>query len=118
MKKALYGAAALALAGQASIVSAIDVKGTKGTTTGDNGTDGDFIQTLDNMLGYVTGLLYFIAVCVALWSGFQILTSAGDEEKVKKGRQTLIYAIVGLGLIFLASQIISWIINLGSTTIK
>jgi hypothetical protein len=46
------------------------------------------------MLGYVIGLLYFVAVVFALYGGFQILTAAGDEEKVKKGKTTLINAVI------------------------
>lgn len=99
-------------------VSAISVTNTKATTTWDNGTDGDFINTLDTMLGYVVGLLYFIAVVFTLWGWFQILTAGWDEEKVKKWKTTLIQAVIGLILIFLASQIVSWIVGLGATTIK
>lgn len=117
VKAGLYAAAGSTLLA-INTVSAIDVKGTQGTSTGDNGTDGNFITTLDTMLGYVIGLLYFVAVALALYGGFQILTAAGDEDKVKGGKTTLINAVIGLIVIFLASQIVSWIVSLGSTTIK
>ena len=54
----------------------------------------------------------------ALYGGFQILTAGWDEEKVKKWKTTLINAVIGLIVIFLASQIISWIVGLWDTTIK
>lgn len=102
-----------------SVHAAINVKGTQSTTTGDNGTTGTFIETLDTMLGYVVGLLYFIAVAFALYAGFQILTAGGDEDKVKSGKTTLINAVIGLIVIFLASQIVTWIVNLaGAGTIQ
>jgi hypothetical protein len=49
-----------------------------------------------------------------LYGGFQILTAGGDEEKVKKGKTTLIQAVIGLIVIFLASNIIRWVIGLGT----
>lgn len=100
-----------AVVAQANVVSAIDVTATRENTTGDNGTGATFIQTLDNILGYLIGLLYFIAVVFALYGGFQILTAGGDEEKVKKGKTTLINAVIGLVVIFLASSIIGWVID-------
>lgn len=70
----------------------------------------DLVETSNNMLWYVIGLFYFIAVAIGIYAGFQILTSLGDDEKVKKGRQTLIYSFLGLVVIFLASQIVNWLI--------
>lgn len=112
MKNVAKSGLALAVAGHAYAVSAIDVKSTQGSTKGDNITDGNFVDTLNNMLGFLVGLLYFIAVLFALWGGFQILTAGGDEEKVKKGKTTLIQAVIGLIVIFLASQIITWVISI------
>jgi len=114
MKNILKVGALSAVALHASAVSAIDVTSTRNTTTGDNGTSGDFVGTLDNILGYLIGLLYFVAIVFALYGGFQILTAGGDEEKVKKGKTTLIQAVLGLIVIFLASSIITWIIGLGT----
>ncbi len=112
MKNIVKSGLALAFVGHAYAASAIDVKSTQNTTKGDNITDGNFVDTLNNMLGFLVGLLYFIAVLFALWGGFQILTAGGDEEKVKKGKTTLIQAVIGLIVIFLASQIISWVISI------
>lgn len=111
MKNILMTSTAVLLAAQAQVVSAIDVDKTKTATKGDNITDGNLVGTLDLILGYFIGLLYFIAVLFALYGGFMILTAGGDEEKVKKGKTTLIQAVIGLAVIFLASQIISWVIS-------
>ena len=100
-----------AVVAQANVVSAIDVTSSRSTTSGDNGSGGDFISVLDNILGYLIGLLYFVAIVFALYGGFQILTAGGDEEKVKKGKTTLINAVIGLIVIFLASTIITWVIT-------
>jgi type IV secretory pathway VirB2 component (pilin) len=92
------------------------VSQSQATSKGDNGTGNDFIVVLDNILGYLIGLLYFVAIVFALYGGFQILTAGGDEEKVKKGKTTLIQAVIGLVVIFLASSIVRWIIDLGTDT--
>lgn len=115
MKKGLTLGLSSLIALQATTASAaIDVIGTKNTTSGDNGTGSSFLTTVDNILGYLVGLLYFVAIVFALWGGFQILTAGGDEDKVKKGKTTLIQAVIGLIVIFLASNIIRWIIGLGT----
>ena len=50
----------------------------------------------------------------AIYGGFTILTSGGDEDKVKKGKNLIIYVVIGLALVFLASQIVTWIIGVMS----
>ena len=91
---------------------AINVKSTQGTTKWDNITDGNFVDTLNNILWFIIGLLYFIAVLFALYGGFLILTAGWEEDRVKKWKTTLIQAVIGLIVIFLASQIISWVISI------
>ena len=100
-----------------SATNAIEIKKTRPTTEWDNGQSNDFIGTLDTMLGYIIGLLYFIAIVFALYGWFQILTAAWDEEKVKKGKTTLINATIWLIVIFLASIIINWVISLMTGTV-
>ena len=75
----------------------------------ENQTLSEAIQTYVN---YIMTFLYLIAVWFALWGWFNILTAWGDEEKVKKGKTTLINAAMWLAAIFLASTIINWVINL------
>ena len=111
IKNGFYTSAGLFLISLNS-VSAIDVTKTQKVSTWDNSTGTDFIATLNNMLGYLIGILYFIAVLFALYGWFQILTAWWDEEKVKSGKTTLINAVIGLVVIFLASNIITWIINI------
>jgi energy-converting hydrogenase Eha subunit E len=37
-----------------------------------------------------------------VWGGFQYLLSAGDDNKVKKGKETIKNAALGIVIIFLA----------------
>lgn len=71
----------------------------------------NLVQTSDNLLGYIIGLFYFIAVALWIYGWFTILTSWWDEEKVKKWKNYIIYVVIWLIVIFLASQIVSWVIS-------
>jgi len=56
------------------------------------------------------GFLYIIAVLYALWGGFNILTAAGDDEKVGNGKKIIIQALIGLVVIFLAGSIVQFVL--------
>lgn len=53
--------------------------------------------------------LMILAVIYGLWGGFNILTAAWDEEKVKTGKKVLINAVIWLLVIFLAGSIMQWV---------
>lgn len=76
----------------------------------------DLVQTADNMLWYIIGLFYFIAVALWIYGWFIILTSWWDEDKVKKWKNIIIYMVVGLVVIFVASQIVTWVIDVMNQT--
>ena len=77
---------------------------------------------------YATGsnlilLAYVIATILALsfliWGGIRWVTSSGDKTKVQAARNTLLYAIIGLIIIFLSYfiiNIITFIFNAPSVT--
>lgn len=45
------------------------------------------------------GLIGGLALVMMVWGGFQWLVSAGNQEKVKKGSQTMLWSIIGLVLV-------------------
>jgi len=49
-------------------------------------------QVIKTALGVIGGL----ALAFMVWGGFQWLTSAGNQEKVSKGTQTMLWAVIGL----------------------
>jgi hypothetical protein len=75
------------------------------------GSWNDAVTVIQSWIAVITTLLYIIAVIVILWAGFQVLTAAWDEEKTKKWKTIIIQAMVWLLVIFIASSIITWIIN-------
>lgn len=74
----------------------------------------DLVKTSDNLLGYIIGLFYFIAVVFWIYWWFTILVSWWDEEKVKKWKNIVIYMVIWLIVIFLASQIVNWVIDVNN----
>lgn len=65
------------------------------------------MSVISSFLMFVT----IIAVIYCLWAGFNILTAGGDEEKVKKGRTTIIQVVIGIVVMWLAYSVVSWVIN-------
>ena len=62
-----------------------------------------WISTLAN---WFFGILLAIAVIFILYSAFLYLTSGGDEEKVKKAKSYLVYAIIAVAIGLLARGIV------------
>jgi hypothetical protein len=81
---------------------------------------GSNCQNVMCILGIFMNFLYVIgpaiAVIMILWGAFQIFTAGGDVEKVKAGRSTILYAVIGLVIILAGSGIDLIIQNLLSTT--
>lgn len=65
-------------------------------------------------LQYVFGLIGIVAVIMIIIGGVGIATSQGDPSKIKKGRLTITYGIVGLIVTLLAFAIVNLVLtNLG-----
>lgn len=74
-------------------------------------TKRSFSSYLQDVVAYIMGFLALIGVIYIIYSGFVVLTSAGDEEKVKKAKKTIISIAIGLLLIFLAYSIVTFLIG-------
>ena len=63
----------------------------------------------------VANFLFTIAIplcgILILVGGFQLMTAAGDPEKVSKGKKTLLYAVIGFVVILLAGSVATLIRN-------
>ncbi len=52
-----------------------------------------------------------LAVGVIVWGGYQMMTGAGDTEKVKIGKAAVFYGVLGLAAVVLARLIIVFVIE-------
>lgn len=69
----------------------------------------DFIDLATRVL---FNLAIPLAVILILWAGFQILSSQGDQAKIKKGRQILWGVVIGLSIIMIGRGFVTFIISI------
>ena len=69
--------------------------------------NGVFRQITDTIL-YIVGI---IAVIMLIWGGIRYVLSGGDSKKVTDAKNTILYAIIGLIISFLAYAIVHFIIT-------
>lgn len=71
-------------------------------------TADEVVNTGLNLVLTATGI---IAVGVMVYGGFVYLTSQGDPSKVKRGRDVILYGLVGLAVALLAFAIVAFVTN-------
>ncbi|MDP2704328.1 MAG: pilin [bacterium] len=67
--------------------------------------------TIEGLLERIVGWLRLIAAPIAagmiIYGAYQMLFAAGDPEKFKAGRQTILYTVIGYAIIWIAWGITS-----------
>ncbi len=71
----------------------------------------DFVGSV---LKYLLGFLGTVALIIFLYGGWTWMTSAGDPKKVTKGRDTILWAALGVVVIFLSYALVVAVFNLVS----
>ena len=61
---------------------------------------------LTKALNWVFGIVIFIAAIMLIWAGFTYVTSSGDSEKMKKALNSVVYALIGIGVAVLAKGLV------------
>ena len=64
---------------------------------------------LGTMINTVLGLVGSIALAMFIYGGFMWMTSSGNSEKVEKGKNILIWATLGLVVIFSAYAMVKFV---------
>ena len=77
---------------------------------GANKTITDVLETILNWI--TTKIGPPLAVLMIVIGGFQMVFAGGDPERFKNGRQTIVYTVIGYGIIFLAWGLVSLIQNI------
>lgn len=82
------------------------------TEVGDKTTKSeDLVESITNILNGVIGVLGLVCVVVMIIGGVNYMTSAGDAGKVKKGKDTILYGLIGLIVCVLAFALVNWVIR-------
>lgn len=68
----------------------------------------DFIQLAVNVSNKILGLVGSLALLAFVYGGVVFLISGGSSEKVEKGKQILIGAVIGLVIVFASYMIIQF----------
>ncbi len=75
------------------------------------GNVGELDDTIIGILNGVIGLLSTVAVIYIIVGGVGYMTSNGDSSKVKKAKDTIFYAAIGLIICILAATIVNFVIS-------
>jgi hypothetical protein len=70
--------------------------------------DGSIFTTVVNVLLFIIGA---ICVIMLIWGGIRYTTSAGNSASVTAAKNTIMYAIIGLVIAFLAFAIVNWVLG-------
>ena len=74
----------------------------------------DLFGYAGNIINWVLIIVGIIAVLFIIIGGIRYATSAGDPDKVKKAKNTLLYAIIGLAVALLAAVIVNAVIGIAN----
>lgn len=64
--------------------------------------------TVVNVLLFIIGAL---SVIMLIWGGIRYTTSAGNSAAVTSAKNTIMYAIIGLVVAFLAFAVVNWVLG-------
>lgn len=64
-------------------------------------------QLLGKVINWMLGLVGFIALIALITGGARMIMDFGNEEQVKKGKTTVLWAVIGLLVVILSYAIIN-----------
>ena len=77
---------------------------------GDSATTDNFNTKLQAVLNWIFGIIGIVAVIMIILGGFTMMTSSGDPGKVKNGKDTILYGVIGLVVALLAVVIVNFVV--------
>lgn len=78
------------------------------TSISDESTPSEIFAKIINV---ALGIGFAIAVIMVIYGGYQYIMSAGSEEKATSGRQTILYALLGMVIIIMSFVIVNAVVN-------
>jgi len=66
---------------------------------------------IGQVINAVLGLVGSIALAMFIWGGFSWMTAGGNTEKVQKGKDIIIWATLGLVVIFFSYALVNFVIK-------
>lgn len=106
-----------------SLPLVVEAQGPTGAT-GDAGGGSGGVTKLSNPLGVddpriivgniikaILGIVGSLALAVFIFGGLNWVTSAGNEDKIKKGKDMILWATFGLAVIFSSYVLVGFVID-------
>ena len=78
----------------------------------------DVVQILNNITDFFAALIASLATLMILVAAFMYITSSGDPTKIENAKKTLVWAIVGIVVAFLAYGIVNLVASFLSYKVK
>ena len=70
----------------------------------------DLFVVVQNLLNVTFAVVGIIAVIMIIIGGFYYMTSQGEPERVQKGKNTILYGIIGLIICLSAFAIVNFVL--------
>ncbi len=65
---------------------------------------------ISQVVRYILGIIAILATLMFVWGGVMMLTSGGNAERVKRAKETLSWAVIGIVVILLSWAIIRFVL--------
>ena len=71
----------------------------------------DINQFIARVINFVFGLVGSISLLMFIYGGLTWMTSAGSNEKIKKGKDIIVWSVIGLAIVFSAYILVKFVIQ-------
>ena len=78
------------------------------------GQSGDIRGFVVGVINFLLGFLGLLAVILVIYAGFLYVTDAGGDENIGKAKNIILYAIIGLVIIFASYAIVNFAFDVGT----
>jgi len=76
-----------------------------------DGVPTSFDGAIMNMTNWILGFVSMIAVLMVIWGGVNYLTSAGNEDQARTGKDVIKYGLMGLVIAGIAYALVNVIVT-------
>lgn len=66
---------------------------------------------ISQIIRYILGIVAIIATLMFIWGGVMMLTSGGNSDQVKKAKETLVWAAIGVVVILISWVVIRFVLS-------
>ncbi len=71
----------------------------------------DIPELAGSIIQYILGIVGVLALAMFIYGGIIWMTSGGSPEKIKAGKDTIVWAILGLAFIFFSYAILDFVLR-------